>query len=141
MRRNHKNSQYETFGYDKLDRLNCFIAGIAGGAAYERSFRYSPNGNITSTTQQGTYQYNAGKPYAVNKITTGGANPATTQLHIKLSSQEPANYAVYNLMGQTVLQGRLQDDAIINVQSLANGVYLLKIDGKENDAMVKFVKR
>jgi hypothetical protein len=66
-------------------------------------------------------------------------NPVSTELHVKLPIQDIVNYVIYNATGQSVMQGKLQDSSVINVQSLPNGIYHLKIAGKE-PATVKFVK-
>jgi hypothetical protein len=63
-------------------------------------------------------------------------NPAFTQLHVKFDSQEPANYNIYSIIGQIILQGKVQDNSSINIESLAKGMYYLKIA----DKTVKFVK-
>jgi len=57
-------------------------------------------------------------------------NPATTELYVKRASQEPAGYIVYNGAGQIVLQGILQGNAPINVSSLSNGIYLMRVSGE-----------
>ena len=54
-------------------------------------------------------------------------NPATTELYINLASQETANYTIYNSVGQIVLQGKLQNNSTVNVQSLSSGIYYLRI--------------
>ncbi len=66
-------------------------------------------------------------------------NPVTTELHIKLDTQETVDYSIYNNVGQLVMQGKLQNESIINVQSLPIGIYYLKTVGKEN-ATTKFIK-
>jgi GH18 family chitinase len=63
-------------------------------------------------------------------------NPATTELHINFVSQETADYIIYNTAGQIVLQGNLQSDGIINVQSLSNGVYFLRIANEMLKVMI-----
>jgi len=64
-------------------------------------------------------------------------NPAATQLCVERFLQETADYAIYNIMGQTILQGKLSDDfSTINIEPLAKGMYYLKIAGKT----MKFVK-
>jgi len=63
-------------------------------------------------------------------------NPAFTQLYVKHFLRETVNYTIYNVVGQTILQGKLQDDSAINIESLASGMYYLKVAGKT----VKFVK-
>jgi len=66
-------------------------------------------------------------------------NPATTQLYVDINSQEKADYVIYNIIGQIIMQGKLQELSIINVESLSNGIYYLKISGSEN-VTLKFVK-
>ena len=63
-------------------------------------------------------------------------NPAFTQLHVKLDTQETTDYNIYSVVGQIVLQGKIQDNSTINIESLARGMYFLKIAGKT----VKFIK-
>ena len=63
-------------------------------------------------------------------------NPANGQLKIKnYELRENTEYQIYSIVGQIVQQGKLYNN-IINVETLANGLYFLKVDGK----MVKFVK-
>jgi hypothetical protein len=66
-------------------------------------------------------------------------NPASTEIHVKLNSHETANYTIYNTVGQTVLQGRLQEETTINVKSLSKGIYYINLNDKENTT-VSFIK-
>ncbi|MDR1951168.1 MAG: T9SS type A sorting domain-containing protein, partial [Bacteroidales bacterium] len=66
-------------------------------------------------------------------------NPVFMDLFVKLSTPEKVDYVIYNLTGQSVLQGKLQGSSSINVQSLPGGIYYLKIIG-EKTGTVKFVK-
>jgi hypothetical protein len=70
-------------------------------------------------------------------------NPTNNQLHVAFTAlQGEADYAIYSVVGQIVMQGKLQcRDAIncvstINVEPLAKGMYFLKIDNKT----ARFVK-
>jgi len=36
------------------------------------------------------------------------------------------DYTIYNIIVQRILQGKLQESAILNVESLAKGMYFLK---------------
>jgi len=63
-----------------------------------------------------------------------------TSLLLSLSKYElqDANYHIFNVMGQLMMQGKLSGETTsINVESLASGMYFLRVVGK----MVKFVKR
>ena len=68
-------------------------------------------------------------------------NPATDRLHVVCRdaachvSTVAEEYVMYNSMGQIVLQGKLQDSTI-NVQSLPNGMYYLKISDKTAKVMI-----
>lgn len=66
-------------------------------------------------------------------------NPVSTELHVKLAVPELVDYRIYDAKGQLITQGKLQDSSAINVQSLTNGIYYLKIIGKETTTM-RFVK-
>jgi len=66
-------------------------------------------------------------------------NPVATELYVKYDSQETTNYMIANVNGQLMMQGKLHDGTILNVQSLTKGIYFFKISGKEN-VTVKFVK-
>ncbi len=67
-------------------------------------------------------------------------NPATTELHIKVSELLPVIYTVYNVTGQKVIQGSIQNSEILDLQNLSKGIYFLKVDGKESNTL-KFVKK
>ena len=62
-------------------------------------------------------------------------NPTNNQLIIENGELTIENYSIYSVVGQVVQQGQLHNNTI-NVESLAAGMYFLKIDGKT----VKFVK-
>ena len=65
-------------------------------------------------------------------------NPTTGELRIESGEwrMENAEYHIYNVMGQMVLQGKLPETSVINVTSLPSGIYYLKLA----EATVKFVK-
>ena len=75
VQRTQKNSQYETFQYDNLDRLTSFTQGTSGGTAQTFSTAYDPQGNITGNTLAGTYQYDSDKPHAVTSVTPSADFP------------------------------------------------------------------
>jgi hypothetical protein len=57
-------------------------------------------------------------------------NPTSGQITIN-GQLTNANYAIYSLSGQLQKQGKLQGETTnINIESLANGMYLLKIEGE-----------
>ena len=66
-------------------------------------------------------------------------NPTSTRLYVQLALQETADYTLYNVVGQIMMQDKLLNSTFINIESLPEGIYYLKIIGKEN-GIVKFVK-
>ena len=75
IQRTQKNSQYETFLYDNLDRLTSFTQGTLNGVSQTFSTVYDAQGNILSNTLAGTYSYGSDKPHAVIEVTTDEAFP------------------------------------------------------------------
>ena len=75
--RTQKNSQYETFLYDNLDRLTSFTQGTLNGVSQTFSTVYDAQGNILNNTLAGTYTYGSDKPHAVIEVTTDEAFPNT----------------------------------------------------------------
>ena len=66
-------------------------------------------------------------------------NPTTGELRIENGELRMGNedYQIFSVLGQLLMQGKLQTEiTIINVASLANGIYYLRI----GDQTVKFVK-
>ena len=65
-------------------------------------------------------------------------NPATEELQVTSYELRGENYNIFSVTGQMLMQGRLQGETTtINVSTLANGVYLLRVSGK----VEKFVKQ
>lgn len=75
VQRSQKNSQYEAFIYDNLDRLTSFTQGTIGGATQAFSTTYDLQGNILSSSLAGTYQYEGSKPHAVTSVTPSSGFP------------------------------------------------------------------
>ena len=75
LQRTQKNSQYEAFTYDNLDRLTSFTQGTIGGATQTFSTTYDLQGNILSHALAGTYQYEGSKPHAVTSVTPSSGFP------------------------------------------------------------------
>lgn len=63
-------------------------------------------------------------------------NPATTSITIS-GLKEKENYTVYNVLGEQVLKGLTTNNSPINIQSLSNGMYFLKL---KNQKTIKFLK-
>lgn len=67
-------------------------------------------------------------------------NPASTQLTIELLDNREATYEIFNVLGQQVANGSLDRAATINVNKLAAGLYLVKINDGQKDVIQRFVK-
>jgi hypothetical protein len=63
-------------------------------------------------------------------------NPAKNVLYVRLTVEKTTDYSIYNLMGQVVTRGRLQKETMINLETLTQGTYFLKIAGET----VKIIK-
>jgi hypothetical protein len=108
-----------------------------------------------ATTAKGTYN---GKVLTFETVTDVGypifagaglenllqvfPNPAVGQLHVMSYALHSADYTIYSVVGQTVLQGKLSCEntlqcvSTLNVEPLAKGMYFLKIAEKT----ARFVK-
>ena len=75
VQRDQKNSQYETFQYDNLDRLTSFAQGTLSGTSQTLTTTYDGQGNILSNTMVGTYSYGSDKPHAVTEVTPNDTFP------------------------------------------------------------------
>ena len=104
--------------------------------------RHNWNGTNWVINNNYVYYWSSREITGISEIVTGKTtvevypNPATTQLYVKLAEPQTADYSICNLMGQVIASGTLQGDDIINISSLVQGTYFLKIAG----ATVKFVK-
>ena len=74
--------------------------------------------------------------YTDNTPVIVSPNPATTDLHVSLGSQQTANYSVYSINGKIIMQGTVEDNAVINVKPLTKGMYFLRVGNKT----VKIIK-
>lgn len=63
-------------------------------------------------------------------------NPSTNFIKIE-GILETKKYVIFNLLGQEIMSGILNEGEMINVQSLENGLYALKFDNEES---IKFMK-
>jgi hypothetical protein len=66
-------------------------------------------------------------------------NPANNKLYIESNNVQQANYSITNMFGQQIAEGKLITE--IDITSLINGVYFLKITTASNATKtVKFIK-
>jgi hypothetical protein len=111
--------------------------GISAGVDYEQSFYITVKSDSSGVGIVETDKYPSLRVYP---------NPTTGQITIEcrdaLQCVSTGEYTIYNIMGQIVMQGTLPcRDAThcvstVDVESLAKGMYYLKIEGKT----VKIIK-
>lgn len=65
-------------------------------------------------------------------------NPTSDKLYIDKTSNAPAHFSIYNLIGERIITGKLQDE--IDVHILPAGYYLLCIEQGNKKQMIKFAK-
>jgi chitodextrinase len=66
-------------------------------------------------------------------------NPASSVINVT-SVSENATFKVYNLLGQTVINGKLSNGSV-NVSSINTGNYILEITDKETTTIKRFIKQ
>ncbi len=67
-------------------------------------------------------------------------NPVHHVLNINLPQIESSSYIIYNILGQTVLQGDLALNNMINVTGLESGLYVIQINTNGNTVAKRFIK-
>lgn len=125
------------------------------------SFSYLSNGNITTSygysgdlinnkwTTAPTYRivFESEKPTSVakNRATQNlfniYPNPATTVLNIeaKFTTFEANNFSIINLQGEIIKQGPTKET--INIEDLAKGFYLIRLENNQQVYQTKFLKQ
>lgn len=71
-------------------------------------------------------------------------NPANTSINISTPQDKalPENYIVYNNLGQVIANGNITtDNTNIDISTLANGVYFIKVNGGNTTETLQFVKQ
>jgi hypothetical protein len=66
-------------------------------------------------------------------------NPTTSILNVS-SVSENATFKVYNLLGQTVMNGKLSNNSI-NVSNFSAGVYILELTDNDTTSTNRFIKQ
>ncbi|MCX7549324.1 S8 family serine peptidase [Xanthomarina sp. F2636L] len=69
-------------------------------------------------------------------------NPVINELHLSLPvTEKQVQVVFYNMIGKKVLEANLDKSSIINVSSLAKGVYLLKMKTQNKTITKKIIKK
>ncbi|MBJ7428642.1 MAG: T9SS type A sorting domain-containing protein, partial [Bacteroidia bacterium] len=125
------------------------------------SLSYLSNGNITTSygygadlinkkwTNSPTYRivFDGEKPTSVAQNSTAKnlfniyPNPATNVLNIeaKASTFEASSFSIINLQGQIIKHGPIKET--INIDDLAEGFYLIRLESNQQVYQTKFIKQ
>ncbi|WP_346881347.1 M43 family zinc metalloprotease [uncultured Algibacter sp.] len=60
-------------------------------------------------------------------------------LHVKISNELETTYRIFNMVGQTVISGKIAKE--VNVSSLDSGMYFIEINDGEETSTKKFIKK
>ncbi|WP_395049458.1 GEVED domain-containing protein, partial [Flavobacterium sp.] len=66
-------------------------------------------------------------------------NPTTSILNVS-SVSENAIFKVYNMLGQSIMNGKLSNGSI-DVSNISSGIYLLEVTDKESTSVNRFIKQ
>lgn len=125
---------------DQKDALEAFLRTLTGTDVYTNQIWSDPfdaGGNITLTGGiLSTNEEVFGKSIAVFP------NPVETDLNIRLESGS-YQLAIYTMRGQLAYQKSIDGNDQMNLQSLAKGIYILKIKDTESNKTFekKFIKQ
>jgi chitodextrinase len=116
--------------------------------------RVQMNYNATPTSSCQAFTYGQVEDYTVNiSLTAKGEEVTLTPVFsfnlypnpvkgdvLNISNLEkPSNYRVYNMMGQEIIAGKIEENSV-NVGDLKAGVYLIEINDGENIQTKRFIK-
>lgn len=92
----------------------------------------------------GTFEINVYLPVGISDIeelnTLIYPNPTTSELNVETGINN-CNYTIYNLMGQPVITGDFSGNTTVNVTELKLGVYFMEVSTKNENQIVKFIKK
>ncbi|MBX3163289.1 MAG: T9SS type A sorting domain-containing protein [Bacteroidetes bacterium] len=128
-------------------------SGIFAGSSIEVSPEITTNYMITATDANGCISLGniQQKVDACVGITELGAvsdelsvypNPANSQITVELNNGAEKTVELFDLTGRVVLSGTTNNDKInLNIESLQNGVYFVKVKSNNTVEVIKIVKQ
>jgi len=136
--------------YNKRFKFNCTDneSALVEGAGFMDNFVQTSRDNecpfeptyVYSTSFSTCYITSIGA-YANNKRIELFPNPAVSELKIN-SSVKMLEYSIINTIGEIVLNGNIADSQHINVSSLGDGLYTIKMQDKSGKQyQSKFIKQ
>jgi len=68
-------------------------------------------------------------------------NPSTDNITIKQTSNTNLeNYEIYDMLGKSVMTGKLKESTLVNIELLPNGLYFIKAFNENNCFTKKLIK-
>ena len=96
----------------------------------------------TSFIADGTVSTNI--PSELNKVTLY-PNPANSVINIVVADTNnlPESYSIYNTLGQMVKNQNITNasDLSVDINSLSKGVYIIKVNHKNQSQTLRFIKQ
>lgn len=130
-----------------------FQAGLPNVIVNELEIVTSLNAIRAATFGRGVWQSPLNNPIIlssesnslseVENKTTIYPNPTNSVLNLRSSSSEPMNFVIYNALGQSVMEGRVEGvNSTINLENLTEGIYQLHTKNKLSPTtqVLKFCK-
>ncbi|MBP7398156.1 MAG: S8 family serine peptidase [Chitinophagales bacterium] len=131
-----------------------WISIINNAGTGEGYFIYSLNENMDNVNRSFSFQYGSNtftinqdfQQFDIETILSGISiypNPVNTILNLTLEygTLENAEYAVINMMGQTIANGSLNGrEFTFNLQGLPAAAYILQISAEDKTALFNFIK-
>jgi len=109
-----------------------FNFGTSGATAGEKTFYFD---NVSFASPLSLYDADFNNAFSLYP------NPATTTLNIE-TLEKVTSLAIYNLLGQVILEKSIQNDVKnIDIASLNSGTYFVKIVTDSKQVMKKFIKK
>ena len=113
----------ETFSYGEVEDYSVNIGTSAKGVNNSNSVTGTKLGNETAIFSA-----------------TISPNPTANYIKIEMADNRDANFKIVNIIGQKVLNGKI-NHSTINVSNLKNGIYILEINDGQRAFTKKFIKK
>ena len=129
--------------WNETMRIDNTYDGAGNLFKYDKTF-YNTGLGHWDTEQNKTYYYTS-VPVGLTENTTKSTplsiypNPAQNEIYVSFLYGGTSRYTIYNLYGQLMLNGRLENKAI-TVSQLKPGIYIIEIFGGQSIYSGKFVK-
>ncbi len=125
---------------------NAIAAGLTLNATYDAYVRVNAicNSNLLTSLWSSEFTFIPSNltVLGINKTdafeTKLYPNPTTDYVKLISNNQNIKQYAIYNILGSKVSEGKLNNNKTINVQNYTNGIYFIRL---ENGTVFKLIKK